>query len=159
MTDSRESRSLDRRRLLTGAAVLGAAAPVLAACGSSDGSGTSSGAGASSSAGTGSGASSSGSAGSGAALVATSDVPVGGGVILDAQKVVVTQPSDGQFKAFSAVCTHQGCLVGSVADGTITCPCHGSQFSADDGSVVNGPATSPLPDVDIEVDGGEVVRA
>ncbi|GAS87424.1 QcrA and Rieske domain-containing protein [Mycolicibacterium brisbanense] len=76
--------------------------------------------------------------------VKTSDVPVGGGVVLKEPKVVVTQPQPGQFKAFTAVCTHKQCLVAKVADGTIDCPCHGSRFSDVDGSVVKGPAEQPL---------------
>lgn len=92
-------------------------------------------------------------------LVAAADVPVGGGVVLEEQKVVVTQPAEGEFMAFTAVCTHQGCLVGSVKDNTINCPCHGSQFSAEDGSVVTGPATAPLEAVGVAVDGDSVIRA
>ncbi len=72
-------------------------------------------------------------------------IPVGGGTVFDGPKVVVTQPTEGDFKAFSAVCPHQGCTVGSVADGKITCPCHGSQFDITTGDVVTGPATSGLP--------------
>jgi nitrite reductase/ring-hydroxylating ferredoxin subunit len=85
----------------------------------------------------------------------TADVPVGGGRIFDAQKVVVTQPTAGRFKAFSAVCTHQGCTLGQVAV-TINCPCHGSRFSITDGSVVQGPATTPLPAYPVKVSGAEV---
>ena len=81
----------------------------------------------------------------------------GGGVVLADQAVVVTQPQAGQFKAFSAICTHQGCLVSEVADNQILCPCHGSLFSAQDGSVLQGPATAPLPTAGITVDGGSVV--
>ncbi|WP_197283603.1 Rieske (2Fe-2S) protein [Mycobacterium sp. Marseille-P9652] len=73
------------------------------------------------------------------------DVPVGGGVILADQDTVVTQPQPGQFRAFSATCTHLGCQVERVSDGTIKCPCHGSQYSVTDGSVVRGPAPKPLP--------------
>lgn len=91
-------------------------------------------------------------------LVKTSEVPEGGGKILEEQKVVVTQPSAGEFKAFSAVCTHQGCLVTSVADGTINCPCHGSRFAVGDGSVAQGPATQALPAVGVSVKGGAVRR-
>lgn len=76
--------------------------------------------------------------------VKAADVPVGGGVVLKEPKVVVTQPQPGQFKAFTAVCTHKQCLVSKVADGTIDCPCHGSQYSDVDGSVVKGPAEQPL---------------
>ncbi|MEO6789376.1 MAG: Rieske (2Fe-2S) protein [Ornithinibacter sp.] len=80
-----------------------------------------------------------------AAQIQAAEVPVGGGTVFDSLKVVVTQPTKGDFKAFSAVCPHQGCTVGSVADGKITCPCHGSQFDIATGDVITGPATSGLP--------------
>lgn len=77
-------------------------------------------------------------------LIATADVPVGGGVVLRPQSVVVTQPQPGVFRGFDMHCTHRGCPVDSVAEGCIRCPCHGSLFSVADGSVVGGPATQPL---------------
>jgi Rieske Fe-S protein len=83
-------------------------------------------------------------------------VPVGGGAIFQAAKVVVTQPTAGNYKCFSAVCTHQGCLVGSVASGAIMCPCHGSSFSIKDGSVITGPASAPLPAQKVTVSGGTI---
>lgn len=92
-------------------------------------------------------------------LVAAGDVAVGGGVVLAEQAVVVTQPQQGSFRGFSAVCTHAGCLVAEVVDGQIVCSCHGSRFSAADGSVVQGPAAAPLPEVAVTVTDGEVVRA
>ncbi|MEI6360652.1 MAG: Rieske (2Fe-2S) protein [Actinomycetes bacterium] len=98
----------------------------------------------------------SGSAGS-VTLTPVADVPVGGGVILPDSAVVVTQPTEGSIKAFSAICTHQGCLVGSVVDNEIICPCHGSKFSGTDGSVITGPATQPLAAAAIAVNGGNVV--
>jgi Rieske Fe-S protein len=101
-------------------------------------------------------ATSTGGAG-GISLTPVSDVPVGGGVILPDQAVVVTQPQAGTIKGFSAICTHQGCLVGSVVDNEIICPCHGSKFSATDGSVITGPATQPLAAAPVAVDGGNVV--
>ncbi|HEY6787601.1 MAG TPA: Rieske (2Fe-2S) protein [Trebonia sp.] len=105
------------------------------------------------------GAASGGTGSAGAAvLTTTAKVPVGGGEILPGPKVVVTQPTAGSFKAFTAVCTHQGCTVGTVAGGTIDCPCHGSKFSIKDGSVVNGPATSPLAPVAIKVEGTSIVQ-
>lgn len=94
-----------------------------------------------------------------AALASTSDVPVGGGKILAAQKIVLTQPQSGEFHGFSAVCTHAGCIVGTVSGGTINCPCHGSRFSITNGSVVNGPAASPLPSLDIKVQGNAIFQA
>jgi Rieske Fe-S protein len=86
-------------------------------------------------------------------LVAVADVPDGGGVIVGS--VVVTR-SGTQVRAFSAVCTHQGCTVNRVSDGKIDCPCHGSVFDASTGAVVAGPAPSPLPPVSISVRNGEV---
>jgi Rieske Fe-S protein len=101
----------------------------------------------------------SGAAAAPAALASTSDVPVGGGKILATQKIVLTQPKSGEFHGFSAVCTHAGCTVGSVSGGTINCPCHGSRFNISTGAVVNGPATSPLPAVNIKVQGTSIVQA
>jgi Rieske Fe-S protein len=87
----------------------------------------------------------------GTVLGATSDIPVGGGAIYAAAKVVVTQPASGQYKAFSAVCTHVGCIVNKVTNGTIDCPCHGSEFKITNGAVVTGPAPSPLPARQIKI--------
>ena len=101
-------------------------------------------------------------AGNGAApevLASTSDVPVGGGKILTDKKVVITQPHAGTFDAFTAVCTHQGCIVTTVSGGTINCPCHGSKYSIVNGSVVNGPASSPLAPVSIKVQGTSIIQA
>ncbi len=95
----------------------------------------------------------------GEVLVKTADVEVGGGVVVKDKKIVVTQPTSGDFKAFTAVCTHQGCLVGTVSSGTISCPCHGSQYSAENGSVTGGPAPRPLKAVKVAVEGDSVVEA
>jgi nitrite reductase/ring-hydroxylating ferredoxin subunit len=133
------------------------------AAGSSAGGGTSSSSAASSSSDTGSASpsSSSGSSGStgSAALAAASAVPVGGGTVLTDQKIVVTQPTAGTFKAFTAVCTHQGCVVGTVESGMIVCPCHGSRFHIADGSVANGPAAQALTPVAVKVVNGQIVQA
>jgi Rieske Fe-S protein len=88
------------------------------------------------------------------ALAKTTDVPVGSGVVVG--EVVVTQPTAGVFKGFSAKCTHKGCLVDKVADGTIDCPCHGSKFNLD-GSVAKGPATIPLEAETMTVQGDSIV--
>ena len=93
------------------------------------------------------------------ALAATSAIPVGSGKIFAGQKVVVTQPSAGEFKAFSAICTHLGCTVSQVSNGTIDCPCHGSQYNITTGAVVAGPAPSPLPAKQINVSGGSIFLA
>lgn len=90
------------------------------------------------------------------ALADTSDIPEGGGKVFEKQKIVVTQPTAGEFKAFTAVCTHQGCTVASVSNQTINCPCHGSKFNITDGSVANGPASDPLEEKKIKVDGDKI---
>jgi Rieske Fe-S protein len=96
------------------------------------------------------------SAAAGSALAPTSKIPVGGGLIFPGPQVVVTQPTAGDFQAFSAVCTHMGCIVNQVSNGTIDCPCHGSQYSISTGAVVAGPAPRPLPAKHIKVSGGSV---
>ena len=88
------------------------------------------------------------------AIAKTSDVPVGSGVIVD--EVVVTQPTAGVFKGFSTTCTHAGCAVNKIADGTINCPCHGSKYNLD-GSVANGPATKSLEAKTVTVQGDSIV--
>ena len=90
-------------------------------------------------------------------MAQTSDIPVGGGLIIAEPAVVITQPTAGEFKAFTAICTHQGCLVSEVVNNEIICPCHGSRFSAADGAVLTGPAQTPLTAAGVTVDGGSVV--
>ncbi|MER6915832.1 Rieske (2Fe-2S) protein [Streptomyces sp. NPDC000594] len=87
-------------------------------------------------------------------LAKVADIPEGGGTIVDG--LVITQPSAGTFKAFSAKCTHQGCAVKSVENNLINCPCHNSNFDATDGSVKSGPATAPLPEQAITVEAGAI---
>jgi Rieske Fe-S protein len=98
-------------------------------------------------------------AGAGTLLGYVKDVPVGGGTVFPDQKVVVTQPAKGVFKAFSAVCTHVGCICNKVANGTIDCPCHGAEFTISDGAVVTGPAPTPLPARTITVSDGKIMLA
>jgi Rieske Fe-S protein len=93
------------------------------------------------------------------ALAKVADIPVGGGKIFADQNIVVTQPKKGEFKAFSNVCTHQGCPVKEVAKGTINCPCHGSRFKIADGKPSAGPAKRALDSVDIAVDGDSITLA
>jgi len=96
------------------------------------------------------------SSGLGPRLVAVDAVPAGGGVVVSGQRVVVTKDASGAVHGFSAVCTHQGCIVSSVRNGRIQCPCHGSQFDATTGKVLAGPAPAPLNPVDVVVVGNVV---
>ncbi|WP_067175573.1 Rieske (2Fe-2S) protein [Microtetraspora niveoalba] len=93
------------------------------------------------------------------ALAKKSDIPVGGGVVLKAEKVVVVQPEAGTFKAYSTVCPHQGCPVQRVKGGLIVCPCHNSTFAIADGSPKSGPAKKGLAEVAISADGDTVTLA
>jgi len=138
--------AINRRRALSGTAAITVGIPVLAACGGDD---------------TNAADPSASSPGGvpGETLASTSDVPVGGCFVVAAAKVVVTQPTEGDFKAFSAVCTHQGCIVESSTDGEIPCPCHGSRFSLEDGAPSSGPASSPLSAVEVTVDGDSITLA
>lgn len=133
-----------RRKVLATGGVVVAAAAVTAACGSSNSSGA------------GSAQSPTSAAPIAPFTVPTADIPVGGGRILAAQKTVITQPTAGKFRAFSAVCTHQGCIVGTVANGVIECPCHGSQFSIVDGTVQRGPAAKALAARMVKVSGASL---
>jgi Rieske Fe-S protein len=153
-----------RRGVLAGVGLVGLAGAITA-CGSSGSSmsaavadpATSGGTGAMSSAASAPASASSAAGGSAAgALAATSDIPVGGGKIFDTQLTVVTQPTAGEFKAFSAVCTHMGCTVNQIADGRIDCPCHGSEYSITDGAVLAGPAPRPLPAKTIKITGDSI---
>ena len=142
---------LDRRRALGVAAAIGVG-PTLVACGADE-----------PDSGSGGEDLPTGSAApdlaSGTAITATKDVPVGGGTIFLEQEVVVTQPEEGTFHCFSAVCTHQGCIVSSVQLGGIRCECHGSSYSIDDGTPVNPPATEPLAEFEITVEDGTITIA
>lgn len=137
-----------RRAVLAGAGALGATV-VLAACGTDNGGGTVAPEPPAGSAGTDGGAT--------APLATTAEVPVGGGIIKG--DFVITQPSEGEFKAFSKICTHQRCAVTRVDNGLINCKCHNSSFSIEDGSVKGGPASSPLPETKVRVDGDDIVAA
>ncbi|MFN8126769.1 MAG: Rieske (2Fe-2S) protein [Candidatus Nanopelagicales bacterium] len=146
MSDS-TSEPIDRRTVLSVAGAVGAAG-VLAACSS----------GGSSSSAPSPGSSQKPDAGTGGQTIATkSEVPVGGGVVVADKMVVVTQPKAGQFKAFTSTCPHQGCTVSSVTDDVILCPCHGSEFSAESGDVLRGPAMTGLTPVAITVEGDSIV--
>jgi Rieske Fe-S protein len=140
-----------RRAVLGGVAAVGAGA-LLAACGSDEPTSSTDGGGDSTSGGDGGG-----DAPSGGALATTDEVPVGGGTVFQKEKIVVTQPTEGDFKAFTAVCTHQGCTVGSVNGDTIQCNCHGSQYNAADGKVKKGPAPKALAPKKVTVEGNNII--
>jgi Rieske Fe-S protein len=95
--------------------------------------------------------------GGGTVLGPVSGIPVGGGQVFGDQQVVVTQPQAGTIKAFTAVCTHQGCTVANVTGGTINCTCHGSKFDINTGAVVNPPAPRPLKAVTVTVAEGQIL--
>ena len=140
-----------RRAVLGGVAAVGAGA-VLAACGSDEPADSTGGGEATSDGGSGGG-----DAPAGGEIGTTADVPVGGGTVFQKQKIVVTQPTEGDFKAFTAVCTHQGCTVGAVNGDTIQCNCHGSQYNAADGKVKKGPAPKALAPKKITVEGDKLI--
>jgi Rieske Fe-S protein len=95
----------------------------------------------------------------GAALATTDEVPVGGGLILGNEGIVITQPTEGTFLGFTSVCTHEGNTVTSVGDGLIQCSFHGSSYSAETGEVEGGPAPSALAKIEIKVDGDQILAA
>jgi Rieske Fe-S protein len=141
-----EATGVSRRAIMRGAAaagVVGVAGTALASCGGDDDGGGGSG------------------EGGGEGSVRAADIPVGGGKVVNGPdtKVVITQPAMGEFKAFSAICTHQGCTVNDISNNVISCPCHGSKYSAQDGSVQGGPAPSPLAGVSINVAGDKITFA
>ncbi|MFC5729825.1 MULTISPECIES: Rieske (2Fe-2S) protein [Nocardioides] len=128
-----------RRIVFSGLGAIGVAA-TLAGCAGSDGS-----------------SSQQSAVESGAELATTDEVPVGGGIVLTSEKIVITQPTEGEFKAFTAVCTHQQLVVTSVDGDVIKCDNHGSSYSATTGEVEGGPAPSALASVEIEVKDGKIL--
>jgi len=130
-----------RRAVLVAGGAIGVAG-ALAACGSGSGSAATT---------------SRSSSGRATPLGPSAEVPVSGGKVYENEQVVVTQPMQGEFKAFSAVCPHQGCLVSNVVDNVIACPCHGSLFNASTGDVEQGPAVRGLAPVAVKDSNGTLV--
>ncbi|KUN96935.1 Rieske (2Fe-2S) protein [Streptomyces caeruleatus] len=151
------------RRTVVAAVGAAGLAVALTACGSDDdasGSSTEQGAPAGGGASTEAGGGSSPEAGGGgAALAKTADIPEGSGKVFSDEKVVVSQPTAGDYKAFSTICTHQQCPMTDLQGDTLTCACHKSQFSVLDGSVKKGPATQPLAAKEISVTGDSITLA
>lgn len=130
-----------RRTALTGVAGVGIGLPLLAACGGDDA------------------ATEATPPAAGTVVASTADIEVGGGAIFADQELVITQPTEGDFRGFSSICTHQGCPVTSVSDGMIECTCHSSAFSITDGSPQSGPAETPLTEVPLTVEGDQITVA
>jgi Rieske Fe-S protein len=155
VTDNRVPKTMgdaSRRTVMSGIVGVGVGVPLLAACGSDDSESSSEGNGS----GGGDGGSGSGGTSASGALGKTSEVPVGGAKIFKTEKVMVSQPSKGEFKAFSTVCTHQGCPITKIDGKEIECNCHGSRFAIADGSVANGPASKPLKELKVAVKGEDL---
>lgn len=129
--------SLSRRAVLAG--VLGGAAlPAVTACGSATAPAPT----------------------AGEELARLEDLPDGQSTVVsaaDGTPFLLTR-SGGEVTALSASCTHQGCAV-RVEGSAAACPCHGSRFALPEGAVLQGPATQPLPAVQVEVSDGVVVVA
>lgn len=85
--------------------------------------------------------------------IPASEVPVGSGIVLRDREVVVTQPVAGEYFAFGAICTHQGCILSAVEDRGAFCACHSSYFDTSTGNPVAGPAQEPLPSIPMTVSG------
>lgn len=158
-----------RRSMLTAGAV-GASAVALAACtqaksaddptvnGSAPAAGSSNAAtGGASKAATGGSSAPAGT--TGPALAKLSDIKVGSAIAAtnaDGSKIIIARPTSSTVAAFSAICTHQGCVV-APAGQQLDCPCHGSVFNATTGAVVNGPASRPLPAVSVKLSGENII--
>ncbi|MGI5272205.1 Rieske (2Fe-2S) protein [Nonomuraea sp. CA-218870] len=93
----------------------------------------------------------------GKVIAKTADVPVGGGTVVKQYRIVVTQPSEGVFKAYGAACPHRGCAVSTPKDNVMICPCHGSEFDAVTGEATKGPATGKLVAYQVKVEGDGIV--
>jgi Rieske Fe-S protein len=93
-------------------------------------------------------------------IAALADVPVGGSIDanINGAAALIAQPTAGQVVAFSAICTHQQCVV-AAAGNEFHCPCHGSMFDAATGDVIQGPALEPLSAIPVAVSGDRIVAA
>lgn len=145
MSDQIEPGQATRRGVFVGAGAVGAAS-LLAACGGEDAPTVSASTTPTTAA----------QAASGTLVAKTADIPVGGGKIFPEQGVVVTQPTANVFVGFDAICTHQQCVLTSVADGKINCACHFSAFAINDGGVLSPPASRPLKAKELKVEGDEI---
>ena len=136
----------DRRHALRVAALGGLAVPLVAACGNDDSAPSDD-------------PTVAATQDPGVEIAKTADVPVGSGVIVASDALVITQPTAGDFKCFSSICPHQKCPVTKVTKESIDCTCHGSKFSIKDGSVLEGPAKEGLAPQEITVKGDGITIA
>ncbi|MFC9928166.1 Rieske (2Fe-2S) protein [Streptomyces sp. NPDC127190] len=90
-------------------------------------------------------------------LGAESEVAKGGAKLYRDHNVVVSRDRDGTLKAYSTICTHAGCPINKLEGTTLICPCHGSQFDAVTGKVVQSPATAPLTELSVKDANGRIV--
>jgi|SRR5690606_39104847 len=147
---------MERRQLLKAVGTAGAAVPLLAACGDAA-AGDRAEDGAEPAAEHTRKAEQQAAKGAETRVASVADIPVGGGKVFKRHKIVVTQPIEGEFKAFSSQCTHGGCQVSDVSGGSINCRCHDSRFEISDGSVLGGPARRPLSPAKVAVKGDDLV--
>jgi Rieske Fe-S protein len=94
-------------------------------------------------------------------IAKVSDVPVGSVFQYtnpdDGTPGYLFQPQAGKFLAYSAVCSHMGCIVNfDQAANVFQCPCHGANYDGTTGEVTSGPAPRPLSKPTIEVVGDEI---
>ncbi len=90
-------------------------------------------------------------------LGAEGDVAKGGAKLYKDHNVVVSRDKSGALKAYSTVCTHAGCPINKLQGTTLICPCHGSEFDAVTGKVVQSPATEPLAELSVKTENGRIV--
>jgi Rieske Fe-S protein len=146
--EQQEMTTPDRRSVMQVCGLLGLGllgVPTLVACGSDDDSGD---------------AATTGGAAAGGALAKLADIPVGSALVTkDASgaPIAIIRTAETTVSAVTAVCTHQGTTVAPVS-GELVCPSHDSRFGFD-GSVKKGPATTPLKEVKVKIDGENVVAA
>jgi cytochrome b6-f complex iron-sulfur subunit len=78
-------------------------------------------------------------------------------VLIGDHPVLVIHTADGEFRAFSALCTHLQCVVGYSPDqNRIVCPCHGGVYSVD-GQNLSGPPPRPLDEYPVSINDGAVI--
>lgn len=136
--------------MLCGLAVTALASGALVACGTSSGSG------------------SGGDSGSqqppppGTPLAKLTDVPVGGGKLVDlpnGSTVLLLRPSADVVHAVDPTCPHQGAQLGTPVNGLIVCPLHGSEFDGATGALKQGPATHGLNPIPVKIQNDQILTA